>query len=43
MEACDLLLGGSYLLTMDGADTRIRNGAVAVRGGKSWRLDPLSS
>ena len=34
METCDLLLGGSYLLAMDDGDTRIRNGAVAVRGGR---------
>lgn len=34
MEACDLLLGGGCLLTMDDADTRIRNGAVAVRDGR---------
>ena len=34
MRECDLILGGSYLLTMDDYDTRIRNGAVAVSEGK---------
>lgn len=33
-QTCDLLMGGSMLLTMDDNDRRIRNGAVAVSGGK---------
>lgn len=41
MEACDLLFGGSYLLTMDGADTRIRNGAAAIRGGRILEVGPF--
>ena len=41
MRACDLLVGGSYLLTMDDQDTRIRNGAVAVIGGKIEAVGPL--
>ena len=34
MEAGELLLRGSYLLTMDDNDKRILNGAVAVKDGK---------
>jgi len=34
MRECDLILGGSYLIAMDDNDTRIRNGAVAIKDGK---------
>ena len=33
MQNCDVLLSGSYLIAMDDRDTRIRDGAVAMKDG----------
>lgn len=43
MEQCDLLLGGSYLITMDHCDTRVKDGAVAVKDGKIAAIDTLTN
>lgn len=34
MISCDLIMKGSYLLTMDNADNRYKDGAVAISDGK---------
>lgn len=41
MRDCDLLIASGILLSMDDADTRILNGAVAVTGDTITELGPL--
>ncbi len=43
MLECDLIVGGSYLITMDDNDTRIRDGAVAVLNGKILEISDIES
>ena len=42
MDDCDLLIGGDLVLTLDAADTVIRNGAVAVKDRLIVDLGPAT-